>query len=252
MFRWMPLAARIDGTILCMHGGIPRELYSPEQLHGIARPLFPKSEGDAMQRLAFDLLWSAHCCHRAIVVAISPHFRIRHRAMAQHGHSQQGTTTHRHAQWLRKGVMHHHSFLLLLLPLPPYPLPLRPIAPRSDPAERETNPENPPMFDPNAIRQNGSSEWAGYIFNTSSALAFMRNNGLRLIIRGHEPVYVCRLPCPALFQEWHGTMDWPLGCAISPCMAPLGRRAAGVRAHRALWLRVAPSVFPLRREYRGG
>jgi serine/threonine-protein phosphatase PP1 catalytic subunit len=51
-FAWMPIAARIDGRIFCVHGGIARGLRDVDQLKTILRP----DEGDT--RLVCDLLWS--------------------------------------------------------------------------------------------------------------------------------------------------------------------------------------------------
>jgi serine/threonine-protein phosphatase PP1 catalytic subunit len=51
-FAWMPIAARIDGRIFCVHGGIARGLRDVNQLKAIRRP----DDGDT--GLACDLLWS--------------------------------------------------------------------------------------------------------------------------------------------------------------------------------------------------
>ena len=39
MFEWMPLAARIGGRILALHGGLGRTLQSLDQISGLKRPL---------------------------------------------------------------------------------------------------------------------------------------------------------------------------------------------------------------------
>jgi serine/threonine-protein phosphatase PP1 catalytic subunit len=52
-FNWIPIAALIDGRILCMHGGISPDLKSLDQIRAIARPTEVPDEG-----LLCDLLWS--------------------------------------------------------------------------------------------------------------------------------------------------------------------------------------------------
>jgi serine/threonine-protein phosphatase PP1 catalytic subunit len=52
-FGWMPLAAVIDGRILCLHGGLSRDLKKLDQLKKIARP----TDG-AQDNLVSNLLWS--------------------------------------------------------------------------------------------------------------------------------------------------------------------------------------------------
>ena len=52
-FAWMPLCALVHEKILCVHGGLSRELNSLEDLRAIARPCAVPEEG-----LVCDLLWS--------------------------------------------------------------------------------------------------------------------------------------------------------------------------------------------------
>lgn len=49
----MPLAALIEENILCMHGGIPKDLYALEQINEIQKPLEIPDEGHSCQ-----LLWN--------------------------------------------------------------------------------------------------------------------------------------------------------------------------------------------------
>lgn len=53
LFDHLPLSAIIDGKILCMHGGISKELINVSQLKTIKRPLEVPDNG-----LICDLLWS--------------------------------------------------------------------------------------------------------------------------------------------------------------------------------------------------
>jgi serine/threonine-protein phosphatase PP1 catalytic subunit len=53
LFDYLPLTALIDSKILCMHGGISRDLISVKQLKEIKRPLEVPEYG-----LVCDLLWS--------------------------------------------------------------------------------------------------------------------------------------------------------------------------------------------------
>ncbi|KAH0795798.1 Ser/Thr protein phosphatase [Histomonas meleagridis] len=51
-FSWMPIAAIINQTIFCIHGGISSSLESIEQIKAIKRPL------NSLPHLVSDLLWS--------------------------------------------------------------------------------------------------------------------------------------------------------------------------------------------------
>lgn len=53
MFDYLPLTALIDNKILCMHGGISKELINISQLKAIKRPLEVPESG-----LVCDLLWA--------------------------------------------------------------------------------------------------------------------------------------------------------------------------------------------------
>ena len=53
LFTYLPLTGLIDNKILCMHGGISRELIKVEQLKAIKRPTEVPEHG-----LICDLLWS--------------------------------------------------------------------------------------------------------------------------------------------------------------------------------------------------
>lgn len=53
LFDHLPLSALIESKILCMHGGISKELISISQLKGIKRPLEVPEQG-----LVCDLLWA--------------------------------------------------------------------------------------------------------------------------------------------------------------------------------------------------
>jgi protein phosphatase len=54
LFNWMPLAAVIDGKILCMHGGIGRSMEYISEIEALQRPLTMETGG----LLLMDLLWS--------------------------------------------------------------------------------------------------------------------------------------------------------------------------------------------------
>lgn len=54
VFNWLPLAASIEGKILCMHGGIGRCISKVEQIEAVVRPVTMEGGG----QLLMDLLWS--------------------------------------------------------------------------------------------------------------------------------------------------------------------------------------------------
>uniref|UniRef100_A0A7S4AY70 Serine/threonine-protein phosphatase n=1 Tax=Chrysotila carterae TaxID=13221 RepID=A0A7S4AY70_CHRCT len=55
LFEWMPVAALVNGCILCVHGGIGRCLTSLQQIRDLERPL---RMGSHDAELLLDLLWS--------------------------------------------------------------------------------------------------------------------------------------------------------------------------------------------------
>lgn len=55
LFEWMPMAATINGCILCVHGGIGRTLRTLDEICAMQRPL---RVGGANAELMLDLLWS--------------------------------------------------------------------------------------------------------------------------------------------------------------------------------------------------
>jgi diadenosine tetraphosphatase ApaH/serine/threonine PP2A family protein phosphatase len=55
LFEWMPMAATINGCILCVHGGIGRTLQTLDEIRSMQRPL---RVGGAHAELMLDLLWS--------------------------------------------------------------------------------------------------------------------------------------------------------------------------------------------------
>ena len=55
LFEWMPLGAVVNGCILCVHGGIGRNLTSLEQIAMLQRPL---RMGGPRTDLLLDLMWS--------------------------------------------------------------------------------------------------------------------------------------------------------------------------------------------------
>tara|TARA_B100000513_G_scaffold166641_1_gene82621 strand:+ start:484 stop:1746 length:1263 start_codon:yes stop_codon:yes gene_type:complete len=55
VFEWMPMAATINGVILCVHGGIGGGVESLEQIASLPRPL---RMGGAHADMLLDLLWS--------------------------------------------------------------------------------------------------------------------------------------------------------------------------------------------------
>ncbi len=54
VFNWLPLAARIEGKIFCMHGGIGRSIETVRQISTLERPLTLEDGGLVLM----DLLWS--------------------------------------------------------------------------------------------------------------------------------------------------------------------------------------------------
>ena len=62
VFNWMPVAALIDEKILCMHGGLSKELILVEQIKDIKRPTEVPENGKysslIISGLLCDLLWS--------------------------------------------------------------------------------------------------------------------------------------------------------------------------------------------------
>jgi diadenosine tetraphosphatase ApaH/serine/threonine PP2A family protein phosphatase len=54
LFNWLPLAALIEGKVLCMHGGIGRSIHRVEQIAELKRPLTMEDGGPVLM----DLLWS--------------------------------------------------------------------------------------------------------------------------------------------------------------------------------------------------
>ncbi|GMH40175.1 hypothetical protein BSKO_08079 [Bryopsis sp. KO-2023] len=54
VFNWLPLAARIEGRVLCMHGGIGRSIEKVDQIAALPRPLTMEEGGVVLM----DLLWS--------------------------------------------------------------------------------------------------------------------------------------------------------------------------------------------------
>lgn len=60
LFEWLPLAAIIDDTIICLHGGIGSTLNSIEDISRLVRPLEVVHEGvlTTEQQMLIDILWS--------------------------------------------------------------------------------------------------------------------------------------------------------------------------------------------------
>jgi diadenosine tetraphosphatase ApaH/serine/threonine PP2A family protein phosphatase len=54
VFQWMPLAAVVDGSIFCVHGGISTELHNLDQLRALVRPIEPV----VADSLVWGLLWN--------------------------------------------------------------------------------------------------------------------------------------------------------------------------------------------------
>jgi hypothetical protein len=54
LFNWLPLAALIEGKILCMHGGIGRCINTVDQIGALQRPITMEEGGPVLM----DLLWS--------------------------------------------------------------------------------------------------------------------------------------------------------------------------------------------------
>jgi len=62
VFEFLPIAALVDGTILCIHGGIGDTIASIDDLRGIPKPIQVAGEIDAsttrQERMVLDALWS--------------------------------------------------------------------------------------------------------------------------------------------------------------------------------------------------
>jgi diadenosine tetraphosphatase ApaH/serine/threonine PP2A family protein phosphatase len=59
LFEWLPLAAVVDGRIMCLHGGIGSSLNKIEDIEKLERPLEVIHEvSTAEQKLVVDILWS--------------------------------------------------------------------------------------------------------------------------------------------------------------------------------------------------
>lgn len=58
----MPLAALINESLLCVHGGIGTQLTSINEIANIPRPIKVNHEPKtATERIVYDLLWSDPC-----------------------------------------------------------------------------------------------------------------------------------------------------------------------------------------------
>jgi hypothetical protein len=57
-FDWLPLAAHIEGQILCLHGGPGATLQSVDEIRNIQRPLRLGLDDGVMTPLLWDILWS--------------------------------------------------------------------------------------------------------------------------------------------------------------------------------------------------
>jgi diadenosine tetraphosphatase ApaH/serine/threonine PP2A family protein phosphatase len=59
LFDWLPLAAVIEGKIICLHGGIGSTLNTIDQIEDLKRPLDVVHEVQTpIQQLIVDILWS--------------------------------------------------------------------------------------------------------------------------------------------------------------------------------------------------
>jgi len=60
VFNWMPVSAIIDNKILCMHGGLSKELEKIDQINKIIRPTDVPDKGiiNIIKGLLCDILWS--------------------------------------------------------------------------------------------------------------------------------------------------------------------------------------------------
>ena len=57
-FTWLPLAARINSCIFCVHGGICEQLELPDTISEIKRPVTNILDHDTFGSLISDVLWS--------------------------------------------------------------------------------------------------------------------------------------------------------------------------------------------------
>jgi len=63
LFNWLPLAALIEGKILCMHGGIGRCINTISQIEQLQRPITMEEGGPVLM----DLLWSDPTTNDSVV-----------------------------------------------------------------------------------------------------------------------------------------------------------------------------------------
>jgi diadenosine tetraphosphatase ApaH/serine/threonine PP2A family protein phosphatase len=72
VFNWLPLAAHVEGKILCMHGGIGRSINRIKQIEVLYRPLTMEQGGVVLM----DLLWSDPTTNDAVQVLASHHYSL--------------------------------------------------------------------------------------------------------------------------------------------------------------------------------
>ena len=58
VFDWLPLAACIEGQILCLHGGPGASVHTVEDIQRIARPIRLGTDDSIMTPILWDILWS--------------------------------------------------------------------------------------------------------------------------------------------------------------------------------------------------
>ena len=75
VFNWLPLAALIEDKILCMHGGIGRDIHTIEDIARLQRPLTMEKGGQTLMDLLWYVLQTLHCsCSYENGLFIAPAF----------------------------------------------------------------------------------------------------------------------------------------------------------------------------------
>jgi len=67
VFDWLPIAANIDESILCVHGGIGSQFVSLSQLDKFTLPIRPADLPPDLKQVYWDIMWSDPCDQDQVV-----------------------------------------------------------------------------------------------------------------------------------------------------------------------------------------